>query len=300
MSRLSVSFLVDEMRRVPGGCAPNIAYGLALLGERPAALRHGRPRRGRVPRAPGRARASTSPGLRARAGRLHGVVLRLDRPGPEPDRLVLHGSDGAGARAIRSTRSTRPTIAFVVISPNDPPAMARYAEECREREHPVPLRPEPAGGAPVRRGDARGLAGRRDPDRQRLRVRDPDAEDGAVARGHRARGSGPDRHARCRRVDDPRSARAAAGSSTTIPPAKRRERRRSTRRASATRTGPACCAGCGSGRPGPWPGRMGSVAAVFGLETPGPAAAALLARTSSARATSATSARPPELDRLFA
>ena len=29
MDRLSVSFLVDEMRRVPGGCGPNIAYGLA-------------------------------------------------------------------------------------------------------------------------------------------------------------------------------------------------------------------------------------------------------------------------------
>ena len=38
MSRLSVSFLVDEMRRVPGGCGPNIAYGLALLGERPLLL----------------------------------------------------------------------------------------------------------------------------------------------------------------------------------------------------------------------------------------------------------------------
>src|SRR5512143_1480797 len=35
LSRLSVSFLVDEMRRVPGGCAANIAYGLALLGENP-------------------------------------------------------------------------------------------------------------------------------------------------------------------------------------------------------------------------------------------------------------------------
>ena len=38
MARLSVSFLVDEMRRVPGGCGPNIAYGLALLGERPVLL----------------------------------------------------------------------------------------------------------------------------------------------------------------------------------------------------------------------------------------------------------------------
>ena len=60
MERLSVSFLVDEMRRVPGGCGPNIAYGLALLGERPLLLATAGARRRRIPRAPGAARASTS------------------------------------------------------------------------------------------------------------------------------------------------------------------------------------------------------------------------------------------------
>src|SRR5258706_13422006 len=35
MNRLSVSFLVDTMDKRRGGCAPNIAYTLALLGERP-------------------------------------------------------------------------------------------------------------------------------------------------------------------------------------------------------------------------------------------------------------------------
>lgn len=35
IDHLSVSFLVDEMRRQYGGTAPNIAYSLALLGERP-------------------------------------------------------------------------------------------------------------------------------------------------------------------------------------------------------------------------------------------------------------------------
>src|SRR5215212_11460002 len=35
LSRLSLSFLVDTMDKRRGGCAPNIAYTLALLGERP-------------------------------------------------------------------------------------------------------------------------------------------------------------------------------------------------------------------------------------------------------------------------
>src|SRR5438045_9261572 len=35
MQRVSLSFLVDTMDKRRGGCAPNIAYTLALLGERP-------------------------------------------------------------------------------------------------------------------------------------------------------------------------------------------------------------------------------------------------------------------------
>ena len=35
IGRLSVSFLVDDKQRHRGGCAPNIAYSLALLGLRP-------------------------------------------------------------------------------------------------------------------------------------------------------------------------------------------------------------------------------------------------------------------------
>jgi len=35
LDRVSLSFLVDTMDKRRGGCAPNIAYTLALLGERP-------------------------------------------------------------------------------------------------------------------------------------------------------------------------------------------------------------------------------------------------------------------------
>ena len=37
-SRVSLSFLVDTMDKRRGGCAPNIAYSLALLGERPVLM----------------------------------------------------------------------------------------------------------------------------------------------------------------------------------------------------------------------------------------------------------------------
>ena len=35
LDNLSLSFLVDSMKKQRGGCAANIAYNLALLGERP-------------------------------------------------------------------------------------------------------------------------------------------------------------------------------------------------------------------------------------------------------------------------
>jgi len=35
MHRMTVSFLVDDMRKLRGGVAGNITYSLALLGERP-------------------------------------------------------------------------------------------------------------------------------------------------------------------------------------------------------------------------------------------------------------------------
>jgi adenosine kinase len=38
IERVSLSFLVDSMRKQRGGCAPNIAYTLALLGERPTVM----------------------------------------------------------------------------------------------------------------------------------------------------------------------------------------------------------------------------------------------------------------------
>ena len=134
MARLSVSFLVDEMRRVPGGCGPNIAYGLALFGERPVLL------------------ATAGDDAAAYRDRLAREGVDVSAMRLEPDLFTASffvSTDldqnqlasfytGAMSRARELTiRSLDPaTLAFVVISPNDPAAMASHARECREFEIP--------------------------------------------------------------------------------------------------------------------------------------------------------------------
>ena len=135
MDRLSISFLVDEMRRVPGGCGPNIAYGLSLLGEpRPVLLATA---------------GSDAAEYREHLGRQGVDVthLRLERDlftasffvsTDQAQNQLASFYTGAMARARQLTLASlgEDRIAFVVISPNDPPAMAAYAEDCRKRSIP--------------------------------------------------------------------------------------------------------------------------------------------------------------------
>jgi adenosine kinase len=134
MARLSVSFLVDEMRRVPGGCGPNIAWGLALLGERPALLATA-----------GSDAAEYRARLAAEGIDVSGLKLEDDvftasffvSTDLEQNQVASFYT-GAMARARRYPLDTLDvdSIAFVVISPNDPPAMAAHAAFCRERRIP--------------------------------------------------------------------------------------------------------------------------------------------------------------------
>jgi adenosine kinase len=134
LNRLSVSFLVDEMRRVPGGCGPNIAYGLALLGERPLLL--------------------ASAGQDAAAYRDELAVAGVDVSG-----LVLHSDLFSASFFVSTDRDQNQLASFytgamararelsiaetgdgagslVIVSPNDPAAMERYTEECRRLSIP--------------------------------------------------------------------------------------------------------------------------------------------------------------------
>ena len=128
MHRVSLSFLVDSMDKRRGGCAPNIAYTLALLGERPV--------------------------LMSTAGQdFTDYRAWLDAANVDTSLVkVIDGKfcasffcstdvasnqiasfySGAMANAAELSFRTVPGVkdALVIISPNDPEAMVQYAEEC--------------------------------------------------------------------------------------------------------------------------------------------------------------------------
>jgi adenosine kinase len=132
VQRVSLSFLVDSMDKRRGGCAPNIAYTLALLGERPR--------------------------LMGTAGQDFGDYRRwLDAAGVDtslvaevPDKFtasffcstdvdnnqIASFYTGAMANAAELSFRTAGDVRFTIISPNDPSAMTQYAEECRTLEIP--------------------------------------------------------------------------------------------------------------------------------------------------------------------
>jgi len=132
MSRVSLSFLVDTMDKRRGGCAPNIAYTLALLGE--------------------------TPRLMATAGQDFDDYRRwLEAAGVDtslvaqvPDKFTasffcstdVEGNQiasfytGAMANAAELSFRTVPDCQLAIVSPNDPAAMIQYAQECRTLQIP--------------------------------------------------------------------------------------------------------------------------------------------------------------------
>ena len=131
---LSVSFLVDTMRKQRGGCASNIAYSLALLGERPTIM------------------ATAGQDFRDYRKWLdaHGVdtsaIAEIDGEftasffvNTDQDNNQI-ASFYTGAMSKAHTLSFRDLdykgIDIVIISPNDPRAMVNYAAECKELEIP--------------------------------------------------------------------------------------------------------------------------------------------------------------------
>ena len=126
-SRVSLSFLVDSMDKRRGGCAPNIAYTLALLGERPYLMATA-----------GQDFEEYRTWLEA-AGVDTSLVKEI--PGKftasffcstdQANNQIALFYTGAMANAVELSFRTVPKCEFAIISPNDPEAMLQFSEECR-------------------------------------------------------------------------------------------------------------------------------------------------------------------------
>ena len=130
MSRLSVSFLVDDMVRKRGGTAANIAYSLKLLGGEPILL-------GTV----GQDFGDYETWLQANGIRTDHVVEIPHKftasffvSTDEEQNQIANFYAGAmsDCRDISLADRGLTDADVVIISPNDPQAMLNYATECRD------------------------------------------------------------------------------------------------------------------------------------------------------------------------
>jgi len=127
MQRVSLSFLVDSMDKRRGGCAPNIAYTLALLGERPYLMATA-----------GQDFPEYGEWLKAAGVDTSLVKLVPDKftasffcSTDTENNQIASFYTGAMANAAELSFRTIAEAGLVIVAPNDPSAMVQYAEECR-------------------------------------------------------------------------------------------------------------------------------------------------------------------------
>lgn len=127
LNRVSLSFLVDTMDKRRGGCAPNIAYTLALLGERPYLMATAGEDFGEYGQWLEAAGVDTSLVQRVNGKFCASFFCSTD----EHNNQIASFYTGAMADAGQLSFRTVDDCGLAIISPNDPGAMVQYAEECR-------------------------------------------------------------------------------------------------------------------------------------------------------------------------
>ena len=127
---LSLSFLVESMVRQPGGIAPNIAYTLSLLGERP-----------RLFATAGEDFAEYKALLESKGVDTAGIKLiegeftasffaNTDLANSQIASFYPGAMAHAADTSLNELTGNKPEL--VLISPNDPRAMVRYVQECKQ------------------------------------------------------------------------------------------------------------------------------------------------------------------------
>jgi adenosine kinase len=132
--KLSVSFLVAEKTMSRGGCGPNIAYSLALLGETPRLM-------GTVGQDFGDYRAwLEAQGVDTALVRAYmddfTATFTVITDGEQNQIAGFHGGAMFRADDLSFYDVDRAGIGLVIISPNGPRGMLKYARECRELSIP--------------------------------------------------------------------------------------------------------------------------------------------------------------------
>jgi adenosine kinase len=127
MQRVSLSFLVDTMDKRRGGCAPNIAYTLALLGERPLLMATAGEDFGEYRTWLEAAGVDTSSVEQIDGKFCASFFCSTDADNNQ----IASFYTGAMADAGRLSFRTVGDIGLAIVAPNDPGAMVQYAEECR-------------------------------------------------------------------------------------------------------------------------------------------------------------------------
>ncbi|MCA1586575.1 MAG: carbohydrate kinase family protein [Acidobacteria bacterium] len=129
MNRVSLSFLVDTMDKRRGGCAPNIAYTLALLGERPLLMATAGQDFGDYRAWLEAARVDTSLVHVVEGKFTASFFCSTDQANNQIASFYTGAMADAGLLSFRAVPDV--AAALVTISPNDPDAMVQYAEECK-------------------------------------------------------------------------------------------------------------------------------------------------------------------------
>src|SRR3954467_8540467 len=127
MHRISLSFLVDTMDKRRGGCAPNIAYTLALLGERPVIMATAGEDFGEYRAWLEAAGVDTSLISQVSGKFCASFFCSTDVANNQIASFYTGAMADAGQLSFRSARD----CGLAIIAPNDPGAMVQYAEECR-------------------------------------------------------------------------------------------------------------------------------------------------------------------------
>ena len=127
MSRVSLSFLVDTMDKRRGGCAPNIAYTLALLGERPRLMATAGQDFDDYRRWLEAAHVDTSLVKEIEGKFTASFFCSTDVESNQIASFYTGAMANAGELSFRDV----PDCGLAIISPNDPGAMLQYADECR-------------------------------------------------------------------------------------------------------------------------------------------------------------------------